>query len=226
MKHLFFLMSLIFIVSFQGLSQELKPDRRPQMQVEDPYPQYQAFEVNNLDLIQALDFAGIGIHKFDIGTFSKKYKIQIYIKEYKNDELIKTDTVLQADNEYYYYKRGHENSFVDYIDQIKVFTKEESQKLILRFHTYNRVFTEELFFDRLRENQYFRIRKYINTNWELDKEIPLMVYASSWFDKDIGSERFCGVVNLSKNDDMTGELLSSTPHYFEVSYKVFEYLDK
>ena len=49
-----------------------------------------------------------------------------------------------------------------------------------------------------------------------------MIFTSSWFDENIGLHRFCGVVHLTENDEKTRELLSKSPHYFLLEYKVTE----
>lgn len=222
MKYFIFLFCLIICFNISGFAQQIKKDRRPQIQKEDGLNMYNSHKINDLDLIQALDFAGIGIHKFNLGTFDKKYNFLVTIKEYKNQEIINTDTLLKDNNEYAYYKRGKEDYFIDYIDQIKIFTRKEEEKLTLRLHTYNIKKTKEIHYDKTTENQYFRIREYVDVDWRLNTEIPLMIYASSWYDEHVDSQRFCGVVNLSKNGEMTEELLSNSPHYFVVNYKVTE----
>ena len=225
MRHLGLLISIIFLFNFHGYTQKVREDNRPQKRIENSYNRYQASEVNKLDLLQALDFAGIGIHKFDIGNFKKKYKLLIYIKEYKNQELVGTDTIIEGNNEYHYYKPGKKNYFIDFIDQIKVFTKEADEKLKLRVGTYKRITTEEIEYEKSMENQFYSIRRYVNSLWEKGEEKPLMVYASSWYNERIDAQRFCGVINLSENDKRTEELLSSSPHYFKLCYKVSELND-
>jgi hypothetical protein len=48
----------------------------------------------------------------------------------------------------------------------------------------------------------------------------LLIFASSWKDKTYNFHRFCGVVSLKENDKQTNELLTSSPKYYLISYKV------
>lgn len=73
-----------------------------------------------------------------------------------------------------------------------------------------------------RKDQFYLYRRYSKIPWVLNKDIPLMVYASSWHDKKFNVERFCGVLDLSYNDQATQELFNNSPHYFLVSYKISE----
>jgi hypothetical protein len=41
-------------------------------------------------------------------------------------------------------------------------------------------------------------------------------------DEKAGGYRFCGVVNLSEDDEGTKELLSYSPNYFLINYMVTE----
>jgi hypothetical protein len=50
----------------------------------------------------------------------------------------------------------------------------------------------------------------------------MLVYGSSWYDEKIKTDRFCGVVDLSLDEERTKELLDYSPHYYVISLKVFE----
>ncbi len=187
---------------------------------EDGINMFKSDQITNLDLVQALDIAGISINKFDLGEFDKKYKILIIIDEFKDGKNIKSDTILNQNNTYTYFERGEKDYYRAYIDQIKIFTQSEDTTLTLYFNTYKMRFREEIHFDKYYEDSFYHLRAYIDTKWLANEKVPLLVYASSWLDKKHGFQRFCGVVNLSKNDKDTNELLSSSPHYYMVSYHV------
>ncbi|WP_436415267.1 DUF5041 domain-containing protein [Petrimonas sp.] len=57
---------------------------------------------------------------------------------------------------------------------------------------------------------------------ERDKNTPLVFYGSMWPDKEHGFYRFAHRSYLTgrENDDETGELLSSSPHYFIIACRV------
>ena len=75
---------------------------------------------------------------------------------------------------------------------------------------------------KVRKNQFYNWRHYSKTDWVLNKDIPLLVCASSWYDSTNKVERFCGAVDLSLDEKQTQELLEKSPHYFVISYKVSE----
>jgi hypothetical protein len=135
-------------------------------------------------------------------------------------KIVKTDTIFSGNNLYSYFEKGSKDYFIDYIDQIKIFTKDEDNKTSLYFKTYNMGTKKEIAYEKTNIKQFFQWRNYLNTTWKLDKKIPLMVFASSWEDKKYGIQRFCGVVNLIENEKSTKELLSLSPHYFSVNFLV------
>lgn len=214
--------SVLTLVTNQSYSQEFKKNKATQLLKEDPNNDVRPAAISNLDLIRALEIAGIRIYKFNLGQFDKTYNMSILFDEYVNGKIIKTDTMALQNNLYHYYESGSENYFLDYIDQLKIFTKDEENKTTLYFETYDMGFQKELSYVRTDKEQFYTWRKYLTTLWKLNKKIPILVYASSWFDKEIGFHRFCGATNLSDNDPQTIELLSLSPHYYMVSYVVTE----
>jgi len=72
---------------------------------------------------------------------------------------------------------------------------------------------------------FYNWRVYSKNDWVLNEEVPLLVYASSWYDEKYDVMRFCGAVDLSLSEEDTKELLDRSPHYFVISYKIAE-LDK
>jgi len=216
------LLSLFTILTINGISQEIKKDTRSQLLKEDDVNQYHSEKISSLDIVQAMEFAGIRIFKFYLGEFDKKYNFILTIDEYVANQLVKTDTILDDDNEYHYYEESSEIYFLNYIDQIKIFTKEEENKLSFSIYTYKQNFKHVLSVEKTDENQFFNLRSYTNTIWQLNKKIPMLIFASSWKDKKYGFQRFCEAVNLVENDKDTEELLSFSPHYFLLSYTVSE----
>jgi hypothetical protein len=200
--------------------QEFKKDDRIQQFKEDGHNYYRSDKLTELDLVQGLEMVGVRISKFDIGEFDRKYQLCVMVEEFLKGKIVKADTVYMGDNEYSYYTTGENKRYVDYINQIKIFTKEDSNKLTLLFDTYTTEFKKEIKYRKTNPNQFFMLRNYLNVKWKLNKKIPLMIYASSW---DAGDgQRFCGVVNLSEGEELTNELLTNSPNYFLVSYKIID----
>jgi len=215
-----FLLFVLFILSHSYIyaQEDFKKDIRPQFLKEDGLNVYQSDSISTLDIIQAIDLLGVRISKFNIGRFDKKYNLCIMVEEYLDGKVVKTDTIYYGDNEYRFPEMGTNKFYVNYIDQIKIFTKIEENKIILLVNTYKRPDQIEIKYHKTDEKQFFMLRNYLNPVWKMNKKIPLMIYASSW--KDGNGQRFCGVMNLSENDELTNELLSLSPNYFMVSYLV------
>lgn len=215
-----FLLPLMIILFANGnlFSQQYKADNRIQLLKEDDNNSYKSDRISTLDLVQALEVAGVTINKFNLGTFDKKYQLLIILDEFKEGKKVKSDTLMNEDNTYYYYERGEKDIYMTYLDQIKIFTQSKDSTFTMNFKTYKMSFKHVVHFQKLTEKSFYNLRSYPDTKWILNEKIPLLVYASSWKDKKGDFQRFCGVVNLSRNDKETDELLNSSPHYYMVSY--------
>ncbi len=217
------LLILILLVASTTLYSQSKKviDERPQIEKEDSQNIYNQSKITTLDLLEALDLASIRIFKFDIGTFDKEYKLEIFADEYVNGKLIKTDTLLNHKNIYLFWinEKKYNKGF---IDQIKIFTKTENNYSKLEIRTYGVGTTKEINLGKTDTRQFYIWRAYEETKWKLNKKIPLLVFASSWLDKKLNLHRFCGVVNLKENDKRTQELLSYSPNYVIINYKISE----
>jgi len=213
-------LTLLIVLLADGnlLSQQFKSDKRIQVLKEDDNNMYKSDLITNLDLIQALEVAGISINKFDLGVFDKKYQFLIIQEEFKDGKRIKSDTLFNDDNTYNYFVKGEKDYYTAYIDQIKIFTQSKDTTFTMNFSTYGMRFKKEIHFQRNGKDSFYNLRSYLDTKWILNEKIPLLVYASSWKDKKWGFQRFCGVVNLSRDDKETDDLLNSSPHYYMISY--------
>jgi hypothetical protein len=211
---------LLTLFANTGYTQEYKKDTRIQLQKEDSNNKYRADNITELDLLHALKMVGIQVHKFKLGDFDKGYNFYIIIDEYIDGKIAKTDTVMKDSNEYTYGYDGKKYS-VDYIDQIKIMSKDDDNKSQISIFTYFMERTDIKFeCKKTMASQFFAWRNYADTRWRLNEKIPLMVFASSWEDKKYNVQRFCGVVNLEENTKGTNELLAFSPHYFKISYVV------
>lgn len=222
MKNHFLLLILIILTNSIIYSQHFKSDTRISILKEDGNNIYKSDKITNLDLIQALEVVGISINKYNLGFFDKEYKFFILMDEYKNGENIKSDTILDYNNKYIYFVEGEKDYYSDYIDQIKIISKVDDSTLTLHFSTYGIKTKEEIQYTKYDKESFYNLRSYTDTKWSLNKKIPLLVYASSWKDKRRGFQRFCGVVNLSRNNKETDALLTSSPHYYMISYLISE----
>ena len=163
---------------------------------------------------------GVRVQKFKLGRFDQKYQLHIFAETYEKGEIVKTDTLLAEDNQYAYFEAGEENYFLDYIDQLKFITKSEDNHSEVRLYTYALSTKMDIELQKWDDQQFYNWRFYTDAHWELNKKIPLMVFASSWEDKRYGFHRFCGVVNLTEGDKDSKELLQESPTYVLFSYQV------
>jgi hypothetical protein len=166
MRYLIVLTSIIISFVNNGLSQEMKKNANPPILKEDRNNAYKSEQITSLDLIQALEIAGIRINKFYLGQFDRDCKLFLVVDEYVDSKIVKSDTVLAQDNLYTYYERGFNDPFEDYIDQIKIFTKDEDDKIILFIKTYAMSTKKEISYTKNDKEQFFTWRNYFDTTWK------------------------------------------------------------
>lgn len=212
----FFLM--VNSILIQG--QEVKSDKRIQLIKEDAHNLYQSTSITQLDLLQALDFAGIQVKKFNLGKFDKRYRLHIFAETYEEGKVVDIDTLVAGDNRYHHYQVGTEDYFFDYLDQFKFLTKDDDNKSEIRLHTYKMSMTTKIELKKWDDKQFYNWRSFDESHWKLNKKVPLMVFASSWKDKKFNFQRFCGVVKLTEGHEDTLELLEESPTYVLFSYQV------
>ena len=220
--HLLLFLLLIIFVNQNLMSQQIKRDRSDQLKKEDSNNQYRSDQITNLDLLEAIELSGVNIYKYHLSPFDKKYKLNLAIDEYKDGRIINSDTSSMDYNMYHYYlnKKKESKEYYDYIDQIKILTKANDTILSLKTSTYVTTTYRSITIKKYDKESCYTIRAYIDSEWALNEKMPLLLYASSWKGKKWGFQRFCGPVNLKKGNKDTDELLSSSPHYYLVSYIV------
>ncbi len=212
--NVFFLIAVMMIInSHVVFSQDLQKQKLDKINSD---------EITQTDFLQALELAGIKIHKFDIGVFESVYKIKFVIEEFRNSELYKIDTLnYDIENvEYVYADTNQVSKEVEYIEVfsrvIRVFTHIHKEKLIFQIKTPRVTFTEDLEFKLENDGAFYKIVEYENTKWKLDEKIPLLLCGSSWIDTN-GIRRFCSATKVG-NNSRTKSLLDSSPQYFIISY--------
>ena len=161
MKTTIVVLSIIFLCFTNSFGQELKEDIRRKSLKEDGSDYYRVEQTSELDIIQALEVAGIRIYKFDLGNFDKKYNFILLVDEYVESNIINSDTLSYSSNEYHYFEKGKKDYFLDYIDQIKIFTKVEDGKIEFHIKTYKISFKKEITYQKRDEDQFYNLRKTI-----------------------------------------------------------------
>ncbi|MDO6432698.1 DUF5041 domain-containing protein [Flavitalea sp. BT771] len=217
----------LFVCSNLNGQHYLKDARSP-AQKEDPYNSYQSDFISKTDLLKALELAGVQVFKFPLASFAKEYKLSVTVDEYVDGKKGRSiDLYAIGKNTYTYFKDSsldiHHGLFTDFIDQLTFLSRNENDSsIILALTTYAGSDRIRLAKRQTRKFQYYNWRRFSKTDWVLNRETPLLVCASSWYDPKNNVERFCGVVDLSRDEKETRKLLSASPHYYLISYKVSE----
>lgn len=218
-----FLCFFLIVWPIGSFCQEYQKDIKTKSQKEDSLNKYQSDLISKTDLLKALEMSGVGIFKFPLDSFDKPYKLSINLDEYVDSKKVDSTTIYSFDNTYIHYKNDSSDVklYFDYIDQLVFFSKEIDSLCVLKIETYgSSIGGIKLKKNNARSNQSYNWRSYSKTKWGLNRNIPLLIYASSWYDKKYNFERFCGVIDLSKDEKGTRELLENSPHYYIISYEV------
>ena len=208
-----------------GLTRDNAKDERPQAQKEDPWNFYHSDQISTLDILHALEMGGIRISRFVIGEFNKPHQCSIRIDEFIDGRIVRTEEILSFKTIYTVWddeNRKHEH----FLDQFKIFTRTDVHQFEIGVRTYNVQYKKTFEYKKKEDKQFFIWRNYSDTEWKPDQKIPLMVFASSWYDKSIEAHRFCGASELKQNDKDTEELLSLSPNYFVIYYEIKEIDEK
>lgn len=176
------------------------------------------------NIVDALTYADMYIFNHHLGELEKEYSVSLITEEWKNRQLINSDTAFSV---------PLSSSIIENIGEhkklpAKIRTKIEPQNDSTLFVTLSLNDTAKSFHLHLKETYdgikyvpYFPIR-YVDMTWQTNKNTPLVFYGSMWPDKEHGFYRFAHRSYLTgrENDDETGELLSSSPHYFIIACRV------
>ncbi|MBL1409566.1 DUF5041 domain-containing protein [Sphingobacterium faecale] len=223
----YFLQLLLYLLPLSLFGQVYEKDQRTVIEKEDEYNRYHAGRISQVQILKALELAGVNVFNIPLKPFDKVYQFDIILTEYKSGEVVKRRSVgVMNDNTYRYYKDN--DRFVnkvswDYIDQITLFAKDMDSLVYLKVETYTGALQGiKLTKDLVRYGQGYSWRSYSKTDWSLNQEIPILVYASSWLDKVHNIERYCATADLSSNILEAKALFDNSPHYYVISYVVFE----
>jgi hypothetical protein len=210
-------------ISIQCYSQTFKKDIRPESEKEDLLDNYEASQISKVDLLSALNNLGVRVFNCNLfPRFTKPYRLNVNLDEYLNGQKISSKDVSPSEkNIYFFYDK--DKQYADYINKIKFIARDVDSLDMLTINIMgNTTGGIKLRKNLQRTHQFYSWRRYSVTNWVLNKDVPLLCYSSSWYDKKFDIERSCGAVDLSKNKAATEELIKNSPHYFMISYKVSE----
>ena len=217
------------LISISAISQDFqyRKDDRPQNSKEDPFNQYQA-QFSEIDLQKVFEMLGVKKLFFQISpAFEKEYVLTIYLDEYVEGEKISSRNITKGKNTYLYPvdnpTKQERVMYIDYIPDLTVFTKENDTTVTLKMDYHKGGPTVNLNKKKNRgEWLTYHCRTYSKIDWKLNEEIPLLVYASPWWDESIKLYRFCTAPDLSIDEKVTKELYDNSPHYYVLGYKISE----
>lgn len=207
------------LISINSYSQNFKKDLRPDSVKEDHFDEYQADQISKVDLLRALNSLGVRVFNCQLlPRFTKTYKLTVDVDEFVNGKLINTRNVSPNEKNIYFFWEK-DKQYADYADKIKIIARDADSVSMLSVDIMGNATGGIKLKKHLdRSNQWYGWRRFSETNWTLNAKIPMLVYSSSWYDKQFNVERSCGAVDLSKDKAATKELLDNSSHYFLISY--------
>lgn len=193
-----------------------------QAQNENEYIPYPKADLQ--DVVDALSLADINIFKHDLGVIDKNCKISVIVEEWKDFKLVDSNTQISLPVKTTFspdYVREAEESTT-----IRAINKKFNDSLMIVEISINDRF-RPIFLNMKqldKENRhlpYFPV-PYKHKLVETDKNVPIMLYGTMWYDEDFDVYRFCGRQWLTdeKGDEASKELLTSSPHFYIVYYRI------
>jgi len=211
------------LISIHSYSQTFKKDPRSEGVKEDYLDNYEASQISKVDLLSALNSLGVRVFNCRLlPRFTKPYKLTVNLDEYVNGKKVSSKDISPNEkNVYFFWEQGKQ--YADYISKIKFIARDVDSLDMLTIDIMgNTTGGIKLRKQKERAHQFYVWRRFSVTNWTLNKEVPMLLYSSSWYDKKFDFERSCGAVDLSKDKAATEELTKNSPHYYLISYKMSE----
>ena len=186
------------------------------------------FTIFNMnDFRDALVQLGINVYKWNMPIpKDKDYKLEIYVEEYEHKKLVR-DSVLQGGSSMTWGFNDSHRAEYKYLSNIRIISEmpvypTKVNKINLRITLYPSKFQSiETILTRPEYDTYF-IRKFAETNFEISKNIPLLLITAGW-EANIDGEicrKFCGPNNPPA--DLNDDSLHDSDHYFVVGYRVLD----
>lgn len=188
-----------------------------------PDKDFTIFNMN--DFRDALVQLGINIYKWNLPIpHDKDYKVHFYLQEYEKGKLIK-DTVL-ADFSSKIWGFGNDGlAKYKYLKNLRIISEmpeHEEEYLTLKFSLNSGKFEFGKYIkDRPKLRSYW-LRKFAETNFEIGKDIPLLLYTSGWDIMIRGkkSRQYCGPNYPSA--DLNDDSFDDSIHYIILGYRVLD----
>ena len=186
------------------------------------------FTVFNMnDFRDALMQLGINVYKWDMPIpKDKDYKLEIYVQEYEHKKQIKDSTLEWWSSKTWGFNENHLAEY-KYLRHIRIISEmpvwpEKVDEIRLRTTFYPSKFQKtETILPRPEYDTYF-IRKFAETDFQISKNIPLLLITAGWEANNRGTicRKFCGPNHPPA--DLNDDSLHDSDHYFVVGYRVLD----
>lgn len=186
---------------------------------------YTIFNMN--DFRDALVQLGINVYKWNLPIpKDKDYKLRFYVQEYEKRKLVK-DSVVSGWSTIYW---GHnENNLAEYafISRLRVISEmpdwtDKTDKLRFRIVLNSGKFGFGASILPRPEYGLYYLRKFEETEFEIGKDIPLLLFTAGW-ETNVGGHlvrQFCGPTFPPA--DLQDESFYNSDHYFVFGYRVLD----
>ena len=184
------------------------------------------FTIFNLnDFRDALVQLGINVYKWNLPIpQDNDYKLKFYVQEYEKTKLIKDSVVETWSTKFWGFNENNLAEF-QYMKNLRIISeipdfKDKTAKLRLRvaLNTGKYQFSESIL--PRSEYELYYLRKFEESEFEIGKSIPLLLYTAGWETNAGGKliRQYCGP-NLTPAD-LKDKSLSNSDHYFVFGFRV------
>ena len=220
---------LIFIFSFALLilfaQKSLAQNEYLDYRLRDTLPDKDFTIFNMNDFRDALVQLGINVYKWNLPIpQDKDYKVHFYLKEYEKGKLIK-DTVLYKSSSKYWGFGDEGLAKYKYFKNLRIISEmpdEKDEYFKLKFSLNSGKFQFGKYIKDRPELRSYWLRRFAETDFEIGKDIPLLLYTSGWEIMAGGkkSRQYCGPNNPSA--DLNDNSFDDSLHYIIVGYRVLD----
>jgi hypothetical protein len=217
-----FLLILTFLLFIEKNSAQ---NEYPDFHLQDTTSE-ENFTIFNLnDFRDALVQLGINVYKWTLPIpQDNDYKLCFYVQEYEGTRLV-IDTVVEdwSTKNWGFDRKNH--AIYIYLKNLRIITEmpeNDNDKFKLKFSINSGKFQfGERLQDRIELRPYF-LRKFEETEFEIGKNIPLLLYTSGEEIMAAGqkSRRFCGPNYPAP--DLSDNYIKNSIHYFVIGYRVVD----
>ena len=182
------------LISINSYGQHFKRPKVELVPKEDYMDEYQASQISKVDLLNALNSLGVRVFNCRLlPRFTKTYKLTVDVDEYVNGKMIGTRSVSpDEDNVYYFWEKNKQ--YADYISKINLIARDADSVCILSVDVMGNTTSGIKLKKTRKEATILSVEKVQCNQLEAGRQIPMLVYSSSWYDKKAEIERSCGAV--------------------------------